>query len=426
LLEENGQVAGLELHSSNLLCHHPSYITHLCDVAVITDYIRLESELSFLHVKTTLSHRDRLRQVKLAICETRHQVASTRLEAIAGSDNPYSLIEVFGRGHLATRAGAAVYVTKCAPVSVSPRAVTNCTSEIPVQFNGTDLFVNPASYMLKTYAVPIKCTDIAPPRFKIGGRWYCLFENRGLSECHEPLNLPVSPVGVDEDDGEKWGLGRSIYSKEQLEAFHEFQMSVAVRAAYVADSSKLAFCRRGPGGEWGLGLGQHAQAVIVDLVGLSFIPLYRFLGPVSMIIILVLFFITILRLVLTVLFQVIVLGKAKGCGFYLFAALVGCVYQVVISPIKRADKKAQEMAKQVERGILDGAEDDEGGNDDNGAADRYPSLAEVRRREDQCLPWNSWRRCGFRGRDDAPRKSVLLEERRPLESGDAANAPSRE
>jgi hypothetical protein len=205
--------------------------------------------------------------------------------------------------------------------------------------------------VLKTHAVPIKCTDIALPRFKIGGRWYCLFENRGLSECHEPLNLPVSPEEVDNEDDEKWGLGRSIYSKEQLEAFHEFQMSVAVRAAYVADSSELAFSRRGPGGEWDLGLGQHAQAMIVDLVGLSFVSLYRFLGP----------------------------GR-----------------------------------------------DNEGGDGDGGATDRYPSLAKVRRREDQCLPWTSWRRCRFRGRDDAPQNSVELEERRLLDSGDAANAPSRE
>jgi hypothetical protein len=128
-------------------------------------------------------------------------------------DNPYSLIEVFGRGHLSTRAGAAVYVTRCAPVSVLPRAVTNSTSEIPVQFNGTDLYVDPMSNVLKTLAVPIRCTDIALPRFSISRRWYCLIENRGLSECHEPLSLPVSPIEVDEDGNEKWGLGRSIYSK---------------------------------------------------------------------------------------------------------------------------------------------------------------------------------------------------------------------
>jgi hypothetical protein len=66
LLEEKGQVAGLELHSSHLLCHHPAYATHLRDVVLvvhpdnftsiatdpfdpeqITDYIRLETELVF-------------------------------------------------------------------------------------------------------------------------------------------------------------------------------------------------------------------------------------------------------------------------------------------------------------------------------------------------------------------------------------------
>jgi hypothetical protein len=34
--------------------------------------------------------------------------AHTRLEAIAGADNPYSLIIIFGRGHLAIKAGGAV------------------------------------------------------------------------------------------------------------------------------------------------------------------------------------------------------------------------------------------------------------------------------------------------------------------------------
>jgi hypothetical protein len=81
LLEEKGQMAGLELQSSHLLCHHPSYVTHLRGIAIIihpdnftliatdafdpeqvTDYIRLETELSFLHMKTTLLHPDRLCQ----------------------------------------------------------------------------------------------------------------------------------------------------------------------------------------------------------------------------------------------------------------------------------------------------------------------------------------------------------------------------
>jgi hypothetical protein len=73
-----------------------------------------------------------------------------RLEAIAGADNPYSLITIFGRGHLAIKAGGAVYVTRCAPVEVIPGSHKNCTEEIPVLSNGTKVFVDPVSYVIKS------------------------------------------------------------------------------------------------------------------------------------------------------------------------------------------------------------------------------------------------------------------------------------
>ncbi len=56
-----------------------------------------------------MSMKEKLRQVRGAICENRRDIARTRLEAIAGADNPYSLISTFGRGHLAIKAGGAVY-----------------------------------------------------------------------------------------------------------------------------------------------------------------------------------------------------------------------------------------------------------------------------------------------------------------------------
>jgi hypothetical protein len=268
ILEDRGQVAGLELKEAVFLCYLPAYKTHLRDVIHpdnftsvvvdpfdpehITDYIRLQSELSFLHVKSSISQKDKLRQVCTAICETRRQIAATRLESIAGCDNPYSLLQVFGRGYLASKAGATVYVTRCRPVSVTPRTVVNCTAEIPAHYNESEVFIDPISYVIKSYGTPMKCTDIALPRFQIGSRWYCLIAQRGLSECHQPLALPIAAVEIDHEEPEPWGLGRSIYSEAQLAAFAEFQQAAAVRAAYVADVSELAYSRRGPDGEWGL------------------------------------------------------------------------------------------------------------------------------------------------------------------------------
>jgi hypothetical protein len=82
-------------------------------VTTEAEFTRLESELSFLQVRSTMTLQEKIRQVKAEICEDRKQTAHTRLESIAGGENPYSLMQVFGRGHQVTRNGATVYVTRC-------------------------------------------------------------------------------------------------------------------------------------------------------------------------------------------------------------------------------------------------------------------------------------------------------------------------
>jgi hypothetical protein len=88
-----------------------------------------------------------------------------------------------------------VYVTKCSPVKVVPRIHANCTEEIPVTINGTDAFVDPISYVIKSAGSPIHCNDVAPPRYKVGGKWYCSYPE--LKECHDPAMLPVDEVKID-------------------------------------------------------------------------------------------------------------------------------------------------------------------------------------------------------------------------------------
>ncbi len=100
--------------------------------------------------------------MKAEICEDRKQIAHTRLESIAGAENPYSLMQVFGRGHLVTRNGATVYMTRCQAAEVLPRTHTNCTNEIPAVLNGTDVFVDPISFVIKAAAAPVRSTMLHP------------------------------------------------------------------------------------------------------------------------------------------------------------------------------------------------------------------------------------------------------------------------
>jgi hypothetical protein len=69
--------------------------------------------MSFLQVKASMTMKEKLSEVRSAICVNRREIAHTRLEAVTGADNPYSLITIFRGGHLAIKAGGgAVYVTK--------------------------------------------------------------------------------------------------------------------------------------------------------------------------------------------------------------------------------------------------------------------------------------------------------------------------
>ncbi len=115
--------------------------------------------------------QETIRQVKAEICEDQKQIAHTRLESIAGAENPYSLMQVFGRGHQVTRNGATVYMTRCQAAEVLPRSHTNCTNEILAILNGTNVFVDPISFVIKAVAAPVRCNDVTPLRWRLNGRW---------------------------------------------------------------------------------------------------------------------------------------------------------------------------------------------------------------------------------------------------------------
>ncbi len=114
---EKDQVAGLELTESFLLCGRAAMRTHIKNIVIFVhpmSGIQVASgkfSTATGEAEVTMSLKERIRQVKAEICDNRRQIAHVRLESLAGAENPYSLMQVFGRGHQITRNGAPVYVT---------------------------------------------------------------------------------------------------------------------------------------------------------------------------------------------------------------------------------------------------------------------------------------------------------------------------
>ena len=152
------------------------------------------------------------------------------------------------------------------------------------------------------------------------------------------------------------GLGRSIYTDEQIKEFYSFQNAAGARNAFLANQTERAYQTRS-GGDWGLSLGDRAKDMMLDHVGWSFIPLYRLFGPLSMLLILVIFVVGPVRLVATLLIRTVIITKKKGCGVWVLAVVWGTLYQLIITPIRWADSTAGKMAKDVELRMKQEAEE---------------------------------------------------------------------
>ncbi len=164
-------------------------------------------------------------------------------------------------------------MTRCSLVEVIPQPHKNCTEEIPMTVNETDAFVDPISYVIKSAGSPIHCNDVAPPA--VQGRGQVILQlprAQGVSRPQDAAGRRgprIDPVKVNDID-----LGKSIYTKEQLEEFARFQDSQGTRNAYLAETAEMAYTGRNEKGEWGLALSSAAQGSLIDIVWASFFLLY--------------------------------------------------------------------------------------------------------------------------------------------------------
>jgi hypothetical protein len=217
--------------------------------------------------------------------------------------------------------------------------------EIPILYGEKEYFVDPMTLVIKPLGTIVHCNEVAPVRYEIQGKWYCSYPQ--LRECPEPEHIPITDVNIDDVDLATMGLGKSIYSQKQLEDFASFQEAANTREAYVAEQAEIAHGSMSSSGEWGMGLNQWAQSQLIDLVGNYFVPFYKFLGPPTVTLIVILMAIGTVKLCISVVLRAVTILRAKGCGIWILAALWSTLFQVLMMPIRWATGAADDVAARV-------------------------------------------------------------------------------
>jgi hypothetical protein len=71
--------------------------------------------------------------------------------------------------------------------------------------------VDPVSNVIKSTGASVHCNDVVPPRYMLGGKWYCTYPE--MRECHGPAMLPGDDVQIKTIWISDIGFGKSIYTK---------------------------------------------------------------------------------------------------------------------------------------------------------------------------------------------------------------------
>ena len=103
----------------------PSRTVTRTDPAVRDFYSAMQN----LHVRKSLSDNNRFAQVQRDLCATERKTIATKLHNLAGTSNPYSLLDVDnfdGRGYSVFVAGSVAYLTKCAPAEAVLASYPEC------------------------------------------------------------------------------------------------------------------------------------------------------------------------------------------------------------------------------------------------------------------------------------------------------------
>jgi hypothetical protein len=119
--------------------------------------------------------------------------------------------------------------------------------------------------------------------------------------------------------------------------------------AYLAEMAEMAYTGRNEKGEWGLALGSAAQGSLIDLVGVSFFPLYKVVGPMIFFLSLLLLVWGGLRLIITIFMRIVIIVRYKGCGIWVLTAFWGNLFQLAVSPFNWIDASMEDVGMKVGR-----------------------------------------------------------------------------
>ena len=361
------QYAGLVIKGDRFLCGMKCFETHIPGITVCppgrsgvqvkfrpgfkAEDRQIQSQIGFMHLNINLQVFDSFQELQRALCAVDRKTLSNKIAAIATDSSPYSLLDVYGPGHMSLLAGGVAYIAKCVSAEVTLSSHHNCTQEVPVLYKEKKFFMNPLTRIIQQYPTVIPCSDLMPVRWELeDGEWYCA--RPAITRCDGVKTLePLAPQKMEIDF--TTGMGRGIYTEEQLTQQHRYEVQMMSRAPVLADISNNAI-ENSKDGQLGSPLSADSVSDLTDLMTPSLVPFVWLFGTAWHYISGLGLLYLIVKGLIEYLDRVRVSIRVKGCGWHVVWVLFDCGFRTAMFPASLMEgifAKVWGTEEEVERAV---------------------------------------------------------------------------
>ena len=105
-------------------------------------------------------------------CRVERLTLQNSLAIAAQSPDQFAYNLMKGPGFMAVVSGEVVHVIECIPTEVTLNRLPECYLELPVERNGTAMFLTPKTHVLKNHGTTTSCDSVLPPLYQLDDKWY--------------------------------------------------------------------------------------------------------------------------------------------------------------------------------------------------------------------------------------------------------------
>ena len=305
------------------------------------DQPQLLTQLGFLHIDTNRRLTNRLEAILDNICELEAAAWKSKLQSLAGTDNPYALLDRYGPGHTVQVAGNAAYIVQCTQRIANHTEFQNCTQEVPVHLDGRLRFADPFTWIVHDFPTVVPCSPVMPVRWYLEGKWYCATPE--VRPCPPPTRIQPQLNRTEAGDFAR-GLGRGIYTTQQIEQHRAYWRSTTSRRAVLSKAANVA-SQGGYGGHLGLFVSPLEVDELSDQIARLVFPLFPLLGYAWQIFSGVFLALVIVKTMVECVVRMAYIYLERGCGCWVLLGLWNTLYQLFHVPA-RIVKAAVAVARQ--------------------------------------------------------------------------------